>query len=50
MNKTIYIIRHCEAEGQAADASLTERGWILAKELSDFLSKRKVDGLFRVHF
>ncbi|NBJ70363.1 MULTISPECIES: histidine phosphatase family protein [Clostridia] len=50
MNKTIYIIRHCEAEGQAADASLTERGWMQAKELADFLSKRKIDRIISSPF
>lgn len=43
MSKNIYVIRHCEAEGQSADAPLTERGFIQAKELSAFLSRIKVD-------
>ncbi|ANF96659.1 histidine phosphatase family protein [Paenibacillus bovis] len=30
----IYIIRHCEAKGQAPDASLTERGYQQAQALT----------------
>jgi 2,3-bisphosphoglycerate-dependent phosphoglycerate mutase len=43
MNKNIYIVRHCEAEGQASDSPLTERGFTQAKELADFLSDKKID-------
>ena len=43
MNKNIYIIRHCEAEGQSSDAPLTKRGFTQANELSNFLSDIKVD-------
>ena len=43
MTKAIYIIRHCEAEGQAPEAPLTAKGKAQAKELSVFLSGKKVD-------
>ncbi|WP_152655628.1 histidine phosphatase family protein [Oceanobacillus sp. CFH 90083] len=43
MNKTIYIIRHCEAEGQAPEAPLTAKGKEQAKVLSAFLSGREAD-------
>lgn len=36
--KSIYVIRHCEAEGQARHARLTERGFIQAEKLVDVLS------------
>lgn len=35
MEKAIYIIRHCEATGQAREASLTENGFRQAKILSE---------------
>ncbi len=37
MEKTIYLIRHCQATGQAPDAELTELGKVQAKELALFL-------------
>ncbi|QUW23588.1 histidine phosphatase family protein [Sporosarcina sp. Marseille-Q4063] len=43
METSIYLIRHCESEGQSSDSPLTERGLIQASELSDFLSDIKVD-------
>ncbi|PFH85400.1 histidine phosphatase family protein [Bacillus sp. AFS088145] len=43
MDKEIYLIRHCEAEGQPFEANLTKRGLIQAKQLSDFFSKIKID-------
>lgn len=35
----VYIVRHCSAEGQGADASLTDDGRKRAGELKDFLLK-----------
>ncbi len=43
MSKNIYIIRHCEAEGQSANSPLTEKGFVQANELSNFLADVKVD-------
>ncbi|MBV7336922.1 histidine phosphatase family protein [Chloroflexi bacterium TSY] len=46
MNKTLYIIRHCKALGQAPDAALTEEGQqqatILAQEFTDHPIERIV--------
>ncbi|MEC5426088.1 histidine phosphatase family protein [Virgibacillus sp. C22-A2] len=51
MNKNIYIIRHCEAEGQSSDSPLTEKGVIQANELSNFLSSDiKVDRIISSPF
>lgn len=50
MNKNIYIIRHCEAEGQSSDSPLTKRGFTQANELSDFLSDIKVDRIISSPF
>ncbi|MGG0174695.1 histidine phosphatase family protein [Gottfriedia acidiceleris] len=50
MEKEIYIIRHCEAEGQPYEANLTERGLIQAKHLSNFFSKIKVDQIISSPF
>ncbi|WP_163582855.1 histidine phosphatase family protein [Gracilibacillus saliphilus] len=41
--KNIYIIRHCEAEGQSPEAQLTDRGHEQALELSEFFSNVKID-------
>ncbi|MFC4354328.1 histidine phosphatase family protein [Chryseomicrobium palamuruense] len=41
--KKIYIIRHCQAEGQAADAKLTELGEKQAEELARFLKNISVE-------
>lgn len=45
MDKTIYLIRHCQATGQAPDAELTETGRAQAQELAEFLQNRQV-----IHF
>lgn len=39
----IYIVRHCKAEGQAADAQLTDLGVQQAHKLADLLSNRPID-------
>ena len=38
MNKIIYLVRHAEATGQAADAPLTSEGINQAETLAEFLS------------
>ena len=38
MNKIIYLVRHAQATGQAADAPLTSEGIDQAKALAEFLS------------
>lgn len=50
MNKNIYIVRHCEAKGQSSDSPLTEKGYIQANDLSDFLSDRMVDRIISSPF
>ncbi|WP_458118997.1 histidine phosphatase family protein [Paenibacillus sp. Z6-24] len=39
----LYIIRHCEAEGQAPDAPLTERGYRQADTLAKLAALQRVD-------
>jgi 2,3-bisphosphoglycerate-dependent phosphoglycerate mutase len=41
--KNIFIVRHCKAEGQAADAPLTGQGIQQALELAEFLSDKGID-------
>lgn len=50
MDKNIYLIRHCEANGQSADALLTEKGIIQANKLSDFLSPLAIDRIIASPF
>ncbi len=38
MSKIIYLVRHCAATGQAADAPLTAEGVVQAEALAEFLS------------
>lgn len=46
----IYIIRHCEAEGQGPEAPLTEKGKIQATDLVAFFKNRKVDRIISSPF
>ncbi len=41
--KRIYVIRHCEAQGQSSNAPLTERGQEQAKRLADFFYTYNID-------
>lgn len=41
--KQIFLIRHCEAEGQPPEAPLTDKGFKQALELSKFLSNIEID-------
>lgn len=41
--KKVYLVRHCEAEGQASEAPLTANGLNQAQELAEFFSEVKVD-------
>jgi 2,3-bisphosphoglycerate-dependent phosphoglycerate mutase len=43
MVKRIYVVRHCEAEGQPSLAPLTEKGFQQADELARFLVDAKVE-------
>jgi 2,3-bisphosphoglycerate-dependent phosphoglycerate mutase len=42
MDKTVYLVRHCQATGQELDAELTEEGKEQAKELMRFFEKRNI--------
>jgi 2,3-bisphosphoglycerate-dependent phosphoglycerate mutase len=42
MNKIIYLVRHCQATGQAADARLTAEGIDQAEALAEFLSGAQI--------
>lgn len=41
--KKVYLIRHCEAEGQPSEAPLTENGFKQANHLSDLFSEVPID-------
>ncbi|WP_210365814.1 histidine phosphatase family protein [Bacillus sp. REN3] len=43
MTKKMYVVRHCEARGQAAEAQLTEQGEKQAEFLAEFFSDKKID-------
>ena len=45
MNKIIYLVRHCKATGQSAEAPLTSEGIDQAQALAEFLSQ---DGINRI--
>lgn len=42
MVKTVYLVRHCQAEGQELEAELTEKGEVQAIELMHFFEKRNI--------
>lgn len=48
--KNIYLIRHCEAEGQHAEAQLTEQGRNQAFHLAEFFSDIKIDQIISSPF
>lgn len=50
MVKHIYVIRHCEAEGQSPDASLTEQGFLQAEVLAEFFADKKIDRIITSPF
>ncbi|MFJ7936331.1 histidine phosphatase family protein [Sporosarcina sp. NPDC096371] len=41
--KKIYVIRHCEAEGQSSESPLTARGYRQASELATFFENVNVE-------
>ncbi|WML57942.1 histidine phosphatase family protein [Neobacillus sp. PS2-9] len=43
MARRIYVVRHCEAEGQPREARLTNKGVQQAAELAEFFSKIKIN-------
>ncbi|MDX5474390.1 MAG: histidine phosphatase family protein [Bacillaceae bacterium] len=50
MQKVIYIVRHCKAEGQPAEAPLTSEGMKQAIELVNFFKKVKIDRIISSPF
>ncbi|MEH7438889.1 histidine phosphatase family protein [Neobacillus drentensis] len=43
MARRIYVVRHCEAEGQPREARLTDKGVQQAAELAKFFSKVEIN-------
>ncbi|ASJ56067.1 histidine phosphatase family protein [Brevibacillus formosus] len=41
--KTIYLVRHCQADGQEPEALLTEKGEAQARELTTFFAGSPID-------
>ncbi|SFE70255.1 2,3-bisphosphoglycerate-dependent phosphoglycerate mutase [Paenibacillus algorifonticola] len=41
----IYLVRHCQAEGQEPDASLTAAGIEQAQQLASFLANKQIEGI-----
>ncbi|MBS4209999.1 histidine phosphatase family protein [Bacillus sp. FJAT-50079] len=50
MTKTIYLIRHCEAEGQAPSANLTAKGNEQARQLAGFFSNIQINRIISSPF
>ena len=50
MQKVIYIVRHCKAEGQPAESPITSEGMKQAIELVKFFKKVKIDRIISSPF
>lgn len=50
MQKNIYIVRHCEAQGQPPESPLTEKGHEQAIELIRFFSSKPIDRILSSPF
>ncbi|MBO1909917.1 histidine phosphatase family protein [Sporosarcina sp. 6E9] len=50
MGKVVYLVRHCEAEGQAPHAKLTPEGKRQAEELALFFGKVKIERIISSPF
>lgn len=50
MEKTIYIVRHCSAEGQAPHAELTAEGILQAAQLAEYFDGIEVDRIITSPF
>ncbi|GHI00719.1 histidine phosphatase family protein [Neobacillus kokaensis] len=48
--KKVYVVRHCEAAGQASEAPLTDRGVRQAEELAAFFADVKIDRIISSPF
>jgi 2,3-bisphosphoglycerate-dependent phosphoglycerate mutase len=43
MNKTLYIVRHCEATGQSKESKLTKEGENQSLQLLKFFKDKSID-------
>lgn len=43
LEKVIYIVRHCAAEGQSPHADLTAEGIVQSEKLAEFFEEREID-------
>ena len=50
MGKVIYLVRHCEAEGQSPHAKLTSNGKVQAEELISFFDEIEIDRIISSPF
>jgi 2,3-bisphosphoglycerate-dependent phosphoglycerate mutase len=50
MEKKIYIVRHCKAEGQSLDAPLTSIGYEQANNLAQLFNNIKIDRIISSPF
>ncbi|WP_010199726.1 histidine phosphatase family protein [Bacillus sp. m3-13] len=50
MQKNIYIVRHCEAEGQPPESQLTGKGFKQAGELAKFFSNTPIERIISSSF
>ncbi|WP_017186594.1 histidine phosphatase family protein [Alkalibacillus haloalkaliphilus] len=50
VEQKVYLVRHCEAEGQAASCQLTEQGEKQADSLRGFFSEQRVDQIITSPF
>jgi len=50
MLKKIFVIRHCQAEGQSSEASLTNKGIKQALDISEFFSDIKIERIISSPF
>lgn len=48
--KKIYIVRHCEANGQPSESSLTQKGFEQSIELNQFFSTKQIDRIISSPF
>ncbi|MBM7631065.1 histidine phosphatase family protein [Geomicrobium sediminis] len=50
MEKRIYIVRHCEAQGQPPESQLTKQGFMQAIHLTEFFSEITIDRIISSPF
>lgn len=50
MNKTVYLLRHCQATGQEPEAELTEKGKEQAEEIAHFFDNQSIEHIISSPF